>query len=214
MKIHPAVLIALLLAQARAETTIPESFSEAKPVVTVPMFGEIESLHAEYVHRFESAPGFGAGRIALPGFRETAPTLSWNGARFDAPPPQLISLEGAPKAYLPLWGGQITLLQMTNQALRSRMTTRPLTAFESNALPRLIAGAPHVVSDPEPDAADTGTNAALALRILARLNAGPTCAKCHGCPEGTLLGAFSYTLQPRPVSSNAASPAWIATRSR
>ena len=35
-----------------------------------------------------------------------------------------------------------------------------------------------------------------AVLVIGALRAKATCARCHECPEGTLLGAFSYTLRP------------------
>ena len=59
--------------------------------------------------------------------------------------------------------------------------TRPLTAFEADALPQLAAGE-WVVA-----AADR-----YRLRAAGALPAANACAACHGVPVGTLLGALSY----------------------
>lgn len=39
------------------------------------------------------------------------------------------------------------------------------------------------------------------LLAVGALRAGKACADCHGCEEGTLLGAFSYQLIPRPSTN-------------
>lgn len=58
---------------------------------------------------------------------------------------------------------------------------RPLTEFESDALPKLAAGAwVHAAADD------------YRLRALGALPAAKACAECHGVPVGTLLGALSY----------------------
>ena len=66
--------------------------------------------------------------------------------------------------------------------------TRPLTAFEAAALPKLAAGE-WVVA-----AADD-----YRLRAVGALPAATACAACHGVEEGRLLGALSYDfVRPRP----------------
>ena len=66
--------------------------------------------------------------------------------------------------------------------------TRPLTAFEADALPALAAGA-WVTA-----AADR-----YRLRALGALPAANACAECHGVPVGTLLGALSYDFYRTPA---------------
>jgi hypothetical protein len=62
--------------------------------------------------------------------------------------------------------------------------TRPLDAFESAALEKLLQGEDLVV----------GT-AARRTRMLGAVRAVKQCVECHGVERGHLLGAFSYTLQ-------------------
>jgi hypothetical protein len=64
-----------------------------------------------------------------------------------------------------------------------QLSTRPLDAFESTALPSLQAGEDIVpVIDGEQ------------LRVLGSIRAGERCVKCHAADRGDLLGAFTYTL--------------------
>ncbi len=65
--------------------------------------------------------------------------------------------------------------------------TRPLTAFEANALDTLRAG--------EELTAQTNGNV---IEMVGAIRASNDCMKCHEVPRGTLLGAFSYQLQRDP----------------
>ena len=63
----------------------------------------------------------------------------------------------------------------------SRAVVRPLTDFETEALPRLAAGEWVVAAANE-----------YRLRAVGALPAAQACAVCHGVERGTLLGALSY----------------------
>jgi hypothetical protein len=164
-------------------------------------------MQAEFLHRFETVQGFGFERTARPHFRYYAPALTWQGSSYRVIPPQLIGLEDKPTAFLPLLGQETTLRQMTNSSLRKLMKSRLLTEFETNAVRRVIAGEPLVAQLVQSASrADLPASGPDQLQILAAVKAGPTCAECHECAEGKLLGAFSYTLE-RVGPNNDALPA-------
>jgi hypothetical protein len=65
--------------------------------------------------------------------------------------------------------------------------TRPLTAFEAQALKELQQGE------------DLVTDARLnRIRMMGSLRAGKQCLQCHQVLRGDLLGSFSYELQRDP----------------
>ncbi|HVX60337.1 MAG TPA: hypothetical protein VHC19_07045 [Pirellulales bacterium] len=65
--------------------------------------------------------------------------------------------------------------------------TRPLDAFEQNALERLRSEEDLVI--------DQATNR---IRMVGSLRAAKDCTQCHSVRRGELLGAFSYELTPGP----------------
>ena len=68
--------------------------------------------------------------------------------------------------------------------------TRPLDQFETEALEDLQAGEDLIVRG------DNGQ-----VRMLGSLRAAVQCLECHQVPRGTLLGAFTYHLNP-PASAD------------
>ena len=75
---------------------------------------------------------------------------------------------------------------------RSRNETRPLTAFETNAVAQLKAGTNIVTAIEPARLLAGGTRKPEQLLVLAPIHATGDCAKCHKCEEGKILGAFSY----------------------
>ncbi len=69
-----------------------------------------------------------------------------------------------------------------------KYSTRSLNTFEAESLKKLRAG--------EQLASHADLNE---IRMLGALRAAHQCMKCHQVPRGTLLGAFSYTLQRDPL---------------
>jgi|GEM_PF-897696 len=69
----------------------------------------------------------------------------------------------------------------------SEATTRPLSDFESQALPKLRAGE-ELVIDTQPGE----------IRMLGAVRAITRCLDCHRAREGDLLGAFTYRLLSTP----------------
>lgn len=68
--------------------------------------------------------------------------------------------------------------------------TRPLTDFESQALPQLVG---------EKDVVFEETNRG--VRMIGSIRAVESCLDCHDAPRGQLLGAFSYDLVAEHPSS-------------
>lgn len=65
--------------------------------------------------------------------------------------------------------------------------TRPLNAFEAEALKALRGSDDVVVTESE-------SPEGVRLAMVGAVRAGDGCLECHGVPRGTLLGAFSYEL--------------------
>ena len=65
--------------------------------------------------------------------------------------------------------------------------TRPLNAFETEALPRLV--------DSEEIVARATTNR---IEMVGAIRAARECTECHEVERGQLLGAFTYTLVRDP----------------
>ena len=159
----------------------------------LPPFPSIEAMQTEFNRRFESSPGFGMSRIVRPIFRAPSPALVHNGIKYRVVPPDLIGLEDEPSVYA---AQDHTFIAKTNSELRQRFSTRPLSALETNAVAALRAGSKVFVVPflPTP----VGSNVNLAepdLLVVGALRASESCAKCHQCDTGKLLGAFTYSLK-------------------
>ncbi|MBI3881140.1 MAG: hypothetical protein HY301_13895 [Verrucomicrobia bacterium] len=166
---------------------------------SVRTFSNLAAAHDSYSVDFASKPGFGASRtIYLP----PQDFLTFKGEAYHFNAPDLIGLENEPVAYQrsgPVVDLSITVL--SKKELRALLRQRPLTAGESKAVGQLRAGSELVTMPQEITLHDvrghqTGTVAG--LLAVGALRAKANCAECHGVKEGTLLGAFSYTL----MSSN------------
>ena len=167
-----------------------------------PPFKSVEGMQAEFLRRFESSPGFGLSRVVRPIFLAPTPALVWNGATYRVVPPELVGLEDDPIVYAPrehaaFRGGIST--NVTRREVRKLFNHRPLTSLETNALLALREGRDLVVlanrvAVPETQVQLLSTSPE--LLVYGALRAGKTCAACHQCDQGTLLGAFAYHLAP------------------
>jgi len=188
-----------------------------------PPFKSVEAMQAEFVRRFEASPGFGLSRVIRPIFLAPTPALVWNSAAYRVAPPELVALEDEPLVYAPRDHGAMQIgisTNVTRREIRKLFKHRPLTSLETNAILALREGRDLVVltnrvavpeaevelistperldfsslqagrAEREPGAPTAG------LLVFGALRAGKTCAACHQCDEGTLLGAFAYRLAP------------------
>ena len=154
-------------------------------------FDSAEAMHADHIHRFETAPGFGMSRVmVMP--RASELTLAYE--TYLVPKPNLIALETKPVAYKsPI--EMISVASLTNRTMRARLQTRPLSELETKAIASLREGRNLVVQPAKfPMETLNGTREISGLLAVGALRAKASCAKCHEVAEGTLLGAFSYTL--------------------
>ncbi len=166
-------------------------------------FHSFESMHEEYSQRFQTTPGFGLSRVMkLPKLNE----LSLPDVTYTIKLPDLISLDGEPVVYRSSGMNMISMNVLTNDTTRPHIAKRALTVEEAAAIERLRAGEhitllPAQVSPPFQleAAAANAANQVSGLVAIGALRANSDCAKCHGVKEGTLLGAFSYQLIPKPA---------------
>jgi hypothetical protein len=154
-------------------------------------------MHAYFVDRFEASDGLGARRIPGPlmtlndAMTVVVPTQLDEGA---APVPREYRVEafeliGVARRATPVAfvverhrGGAAGAI--FGQPPRVRFETRPLTAFERNALGRLQRGE-EVVVQPE----------GKGMAVVGAVRATGYCVGCHaGYAEGDVLGALSYRL--------------------
>ncbi len=156
-------------------------------------FDSAEAMHADHFHRFESAPGFGMSRVlVMP--RASELTLAYES--YLVPKPDLIALEDKPHAYISPFE-IISVAALTNKTSRARLQSRALTELEIKAVADLREGRNLVVQEAKfPVELPGGTVEVPCLLAVGALRAKASCAKCHEVAEGTLLGAFSYTLYP------------------
>lgn len=202
-RVRPALCGIALLAVVIVATAglPPEEQKSAKPAPppaqkppAEPLPQALVDFHAAHIHEFETTPGLGFARMIRMPF-STPVTLA--GVEYRSSKPDLIALETKPVAYRSVAGEMIGLRNLTNRTARASLPVRPITAEENSAIAELREGA-HLVRQEATIKARTTNGIAdvAALRVVGALRAKATCARCHECPEGTLLGAFSYTLMP------------------
>lgn len=210
-----ASLVAALLAACTAlagdvtDTPVSKRPSKAKPVTKARTaagpglltahgygkperrFDSAEAMHADHFHRFETAPGFGMSRVmVMP--RASELTLAYE--TYLVPKPDLIALEDKVVAYVSPFE-MISVAALTNRTTRARLQTRPLSELETKAIASLREGRNLVVQPTMfPMATLQGSREVPGLLAVGALRAKASCAKCHEVAEGTLLGAFSYTM--------------------
>lgn len=202
----PVVLGLALLAAAFVATAglPPEEQPKPEPQQPPPAPAvppELEKMHAEELHHFATSPGFGRGRMDyLP--RWSAVTLA--GKRYQVVRPDLIALETKPVAYLPFGDESVSMATLTNKAAKVYLRTRPITAEESRAILELRGGKDIVheagLLKVQPIEAKSPAEVPV-VRVVGAMRATAGCAKCHEVPQGTLLGAFSYTLVPADTAN-------------
>ncbi len=163
-------------------------------------FTSLTEMHAAYVTDFASKPGFGASRIV---FLPPQDFLTEGGETFRFGTPNLIGLEGEPTAYQSTHS-LITVADLSRKEARAHLRRRALRDEETLAVAELRAGK-DTVTLPKQVGVRTaaGTKEATGMLAVGALRATAKCAECHQVPEGTLLGAFAYTL----VSTNGVAPA-------
>ena len=202
-RVRPALFGLALLAVALVASAglPPEESKTAKPAPPPaqkppgePLPQALVDFHAAHIHEFETTPGLGFARMIRMPF-STPLTLA--GVEYRTSKPDLIALETKPVAYHSRTGEMIGLRNLTNRTSRASLPVRPITAEETSAIADLREGA-HLVQ--QKTTLKTHTRSGIAevpaLLVVGALRAKATCARCHECPVGTLLGAFSYTLMP------------------
>lgn len=203
-----AVIVAVT-AQTPNQEQAQTAFIQSALASRRPPFQSPEAMQAEFVRRFEASPGFGLSRVVRPVFLAPTPMLVWNGATYQVAPPELLGLEDEPIAYAPREHGHRYYVNndtnVTRRELRKHFIHRPLTALETNAVFALREGRDLIVLTNRvvtPEAAVERLATAPDLFVLGALRAGKSCAQCHQCKEGTLLGAFAYSLTPPAVPAD------------
>ncbi len=163
-------------------------------------FDSAEAMHADHFLRFETAPGFGMSRVK---FMPRASELTLAYETYLVPKPDLIALEDKAVAYVSP-SEMISVAALTNRTTRARLQTRPLSELETKAIASLRAGQNLVVQPATfPMATPQGSREVPGLLAVGALRAKASCAKCHEVAEGTLLGAFSYTMYQTTSATNA-----------
>jgi hypothetical protein len=215
---------AITFAAAAAEHSVPVIAPQSTAVIMdaagtqrrpePPPFKSVEAMQSEFVRRFEASPGFGLSRVIRPIFLAPTPALVWNGATYRVAPPELVGLEDDPIVYAPREHAAFQIgisTNVTRREVRKLFKHRPLTSLETNAVLALREGRDLVVLTNRvavPEAQVQLLSTAPDLLVFGALRAGKTCAACHQCEQGTLLGAFAYHLAPdaMPPETGPAAP--------
>lgn len=156
-------------------------------------FGSLSDMHAAYVTDFASKPGFGASRMV---FLPPQDFLTHAGETYRFGTPDLIGLEDKPTAYHASHS-LITVADLSRKEARAHLRRRALSDDETLAVAELRAGKDTVTLPKQVGVLTVaGTNEVTGMLAVAALRATAKCAECHQVPEGTLLGAFAYTLVP------------------
>ena len=194
--------LAVLLGSSANAQVAPTSPSREQP-----RFASPEAMHAAYAERFRTAPGFGMSRVIQIGPRFEL--MARGDKTYQFTTPDLIALENQPKVYR---GGTelVGMAVITNKTARVRLKTRALTTEETKAVAELRAGSDlallavmTAVPGEHPEGQDSSPEVP-GLLVVGALRAKATCAECHQVKEGTLLGAFAYTLVPTNAVSGRA----------
>lgn len=194
-----ALLAVVVVATAGLPPEVQENAKPASPPAqkppAEPLPQALVDFHAAHIHEFETTPGLGFARM---GRMSISTPVIFGGVSYRSPKPDLIALETKPVAYRSTTGEMIGLRTLNDPNQRKRMHLRPITAAETSAIAELRDGA-HLVRQNATIKAFTPTGIAdvSGIRVVGALRAKATCARCHECPEDTLLGAFSYTLLPQ-----------------
>jgi len=176
-----------------------------------PTTDQLQTLHLAGTIDFVNAPGFGyvpSRESAEAPFGDLSRVMGFQPHAFRKPP-GIRRAPGTQATWLIDRLELVSLLKHSEPAVYiskhlPRMdelreaTTRPLSDFESQALPKLQAGEDLVV-DPQPGE----------IRMLGAVRAVRRCLDCHRAREGDLLGAFTYRLlsTPQPAAKTVNDPA-------
>lgn len=158
-------------------------------------FPSLDLMHESYTADFASRPGFGASRVI---FLPPQDFLTLDGGTYRFAAPDLLGLADEPVAYTRRHPAEtIAVADLSRKESRARLQRRPLTDDELRAVAELRRGQ-NLVTLPKQVAVPTehGTNHVAGLLAVGALRARAQCAECHDVKEGTLLGAFAYTLVP------------------
>ncbi|NBV22595.1 MAG: hypothetical protein EBS05_11850 [Proteobacteria bacterium] len=131
------------------------------------------------------------------GFTPSWTEVTLAGEKYHASRPVLIALETKPTAYLNSGTESISMAVLTNKASKVHLPTRLITNEESRAITELRNGKDIVQQAGKTQIHPNGARSPVevpVLRVVGAMRATAGCAKCHEVPQGTLLGAFSYTL--------------------
>jgi hypothetical protein len=193
-----ALAIAFLITAAERNSLNPQPV-RIVPIAgrqpELPPFKSPEEMQAEFHRRFLASPGFGMSRVLRPVFLAPVPVLVHNDTKYRVVPPDLIGLEDEPTVYAP--HEHAFRIPKTTNSPSQLFRTRPLNAFETNAVAAIRAGRDLVVATIAPTDHSSGADQpAPELLVVGPLRADASCAKCHQCEIGKLLGAFTYTLKP------------------
>ena len=192
-----------VLPQPRAGRMWPDGDVTAEPAADAGALEALALWHARRGIGFANAPGFGL--LAQPGGDGwDEPALPPDADPADAPfllgfSPHAARTSPGAGPLAPRW--ELVRVELIGLVLHDepvayasdelpRMgetathATRPLTAFERSALPRLAAGEWVVAAAHD-----------YRLRAVGALPAAKACAECHGVEEGRLLGALSYDFE-------------------
>jgi len=148
----------------------------------IPSWVTAEQMHLNYTERVINSPGAGASR--MPAVFQSVTELKLDQTEYHMNRVGLIGIaeHTTPVAFISPTSVP-RLADLTNATFRARIQQRPLTAFETNALPQLRAGRETVMD----------LKAGL---VVGAVRAREDCLKCHEGKVGTLLGALSYEMTP------------------
>jgi len=144
-----------------------------------PIYESCADLHDTYLHRFESAPGFGVSRMVQPPMLDRRGVVALGRKSYSIETIELIGLLKLDRsvAYVPMWHG----------AKPDGFSGRSLSDFETRSLDQLRAGRNVVVAD------DDGSGT---MQCLGSLRVKDSCMNCHRDKQvGDLVGAFAYRLR-------------------
>lgn len=190
-----------LFAQERLKSPAPSKQSRAastQPATTQPAperllyaghapdeWTSYQAMHEYFLQRFVESQGFGDERMVNlnnPRFRK----VYADGTRYMVGHVQLLSLNGGnvPFAYA-------SVMDAGKEQIK-HAAHEPVGNAEIDAIAKLKDGMTVVLTGNEGH-----------REMIGAIRATANCTQCHDVPEGTLLGAFKYRLQPEPILETA-----------